>query len=53
MGLWAAVLLRSSVDGRLDLLLRQAFHPLVWAAGLLLLASFIFERSGFAIVRAG
>lgn len=38
LGLWAAVLLSSSVDGRLDLLLRQAFHPLVWGAGLLLLA---------------
>lgn len=38
LGLWAAVMLRSSADGRLDLLLRQAFHPLVWVAGLLLLA---------------
>ncbi len=33
LGLWAVVLLQSSVDGRLDLLLRSAFHPLVSAAG--------------------
>jgi uncharacterized repeat protein (TIGR03943 family) len=40
LGLWAVVMLQSSVDGRLDLLLRSAFHPLVSAAGgvLLLLA---------------
>jgi len=38
LGLWAAVLLRSSVDGRLDLLLRASFHPLVLLAGLALLA---------------
>ena len=31
------MLLRSSVDGRLDLLLRAVFHPLVALAGLLLL----------------
>ncbi|MFO0103794.1 MAG: TIGR03943 family protein, partial [Cyanobium sp.] len=31
------VLLQSSVDGRLDLLLRAAFHPLVSAAGGVLL----------------
>ena len=37
LGLWAAVLLRSSVDGRLDLLLRSGFHPLIWVAGGLLL----------------
>lgn len=37
LGLWALVLLRSAADGRLDLLLRAAFHPLVTAAGLLLL----------------
>ena len=37
LGLWALVLLRSSVDGRLDLLLRAVFHPLVALAGLLLL----------------
>jgi uncharacterized repeat protein (TIGR03943 family) len=38
LGLWALVLLRSSTDGRLDLLLRAVFHPLVGLAGLLLLA---------------
>ncbi|MEY3464089.1 MAG: hypothetical protein RLZZ468_1867 [Cyanobacteriota bacterium] len=38
LALWAAVLLRSSVDGRLDLLLRSAFHPQVAAAGGLLFA---------------
>jgi uncharacterized repeat protein (TIGR03943 family) len=37
LGLWAVVLLRSAVDGRLDLLLRAVFHPLVALAGLLLL----------------
>ncbi|MFM8277205.1 MAG: TIGR03943 family putative permease subunit [Cyanobium sp.] len=37
LGLWAAVLLRSNLDGRLDLLLRAAFHPLVLLAGLALL----------------
>jgi len=37
LGLWAVVLLQSSVDGRLDLLLRAAFHPLVAAAGAVLL----------------
>lgn len=38
LGLWALVLLYSCVDGRLDLLLRAVFHPLVALAGLLLLA---------------
>ncbi|MEB3322486.1 MAG: TIGR03943 family protein, partial [Synechococcaceae cyanobacterium] len=38
LGLWALVLLRSAVDGRLDLLLRAVFHPLVGVAGGLLLA---------------
>ena len=37
LGLWAAVLLQGSLDGRLDLLLRAAFHPLVTIAGALLL----------------
>jgi uncharacterized repeat protein (TIGR03943 family) len=37
LALWAVVLLQSSVDGRLDLLLRAAFHPLVSAAGGVLL----------------
>ena len=38
LGLWAVVLLQSGMDGRLDLLLRRVFHPLVAAAGLALLA---------------
>ena len=38
LALWALLLLRSSVDGRLDLLLRTAFHPLVAFAALALLA---------------
>ena len=38
LALWALVLLRSGSDGRLDLLLRATFHPLVVAAGLLLMA---------------
>lgn len=37
LALWAVVLLQSSLDGRLDLLLRRVFHPLVAAAGLVLL----------------
>jgi uncharacterized repeat protein (TIGR03943 family) len=37
LGLWALVLLRSAMDGLLDLLLRAVFHPLVALAGLLLL----------------
>ncbi len=37
LGLWALVLLRSAADGRLDLLLRAVFHPLVQAGGWLLL----------------
>ena len=43
LGLWAAVLLRSSVDGRLDLLLRATFHPLVLVAGLALLALAVLQ----------
>ena len=38
LALWGLLLLRSSVDGRLDLLLRAAFHPLVAFAGVALLA---------------
>ena len=38
LALWGLLLLRSSVDGRLDLLLRAAFHPLVAFAALALLA---------------
>ncbi|MEB3265452.1 MAG: TIGR03943 family protein [Cyanobacteriota bacterium] len=38
LGLWAAVLLRSAGDGRLDLLLRAQYHPLVVLAGGLLAA---------------
>lgn len=37
LALWAVVLLQSSVDGRLDLLLRAVFHPLVSTAGGVLL----------------
>ncbi|MFN9644815.1 MAG: TIGR03943 family putative permease subunit [Cyanobacteriota bacterium] len=33
LALWSLLLLRSSVDGRLDLLLRAVFHPLVAFAG--------------------
>jgi uncharacterized repeat protein (TIGR03943 family) len=43
LGLWAAVLLRSSADGRLDLLLRATFHPLVLVAGLGLLAIAVLQ----------
>jgi len=37
LGLWALVLLRSCADGRLDLLLRSGFHPLVALSGVVLL----------------
>jgi uncharacterized repeat protein (TIGR03943 family) len=43
LALWAAVLLRSSADGRLHLLLRAAFHPLVLVAGLVLLALAVLQ----------
>ncbi len=41
LALWGLVLLQSGISGRLDLLLRAVFHPLVWASGgvLLLLAA--------------
>lgn len=34
LALWGVLLLRSAVDGRLDLLLRAVFHPLVGLAGM-------------------
>jgi len=37
LGLWSIVLLQSAASGRLDLLLRAVFHPLVWGSGLVLL----------------
>ena len=43
LALWALVLLRSAVDGRLDLLLRAVFHPLVALAGLLLLGLAVLQ----------
>jgi uncharacterized repeat protein (TIGR03943 family) len=53
LALWAVVLLQSSVDGRLDLLLRAAFHPLVSAGGGVLLVLALLQvlaglRSGEA-----
>jgi uncharacterized repeat protein (TIGR03943 family) len=38
LALWGAVLLGSSLSGRLELLLRGVFHPLVALSGMLLLA---------------
>jgi uncharacterized repeat protein (TIGR03943 family) len=38
LALWGAVLLGSSLSGRLELLLRGLFHPLVAASGVVLLA---------------
>lgn len=38
LGLWGLVLLWSSLSGRLELLLRGAFHPLVGLSGAVLLA---------------
>lgn len=37
LGLWGAVLLQSSISGRLDLLLSSDFHPLVALSGVALL----------------
>lgn len=37
LALWGAVLLQSAGSGRLDLLLRAVFHPLVWTSGGVLL----------------
>jgi len=51
LALWAVVLLQSSVDGRLDLLLRAAFHPLVSAAGGVLLVLALLQV--LAAVRVG
>ena len=38
LALWGVVLLQSGLSGRLDLLLRGGFHPLVSGSGLLLIA---------------
>jgi uncharacterized repeat protein (TIGR03943 family) len=48
LALWGVVLLQSSLSGRLDLLLRGVFHPLVGLSGLLLLllAALQLPRSG-------
>jgi len=48
LALWAVVLLQSSVDGRLDLLLRAVFHPLVSVAGgVLLMLAVLQVLAGF------
>ena len=46
LGLWGAVLLQSSLSGRLDLLLSGVFHPLVALSGvaLLLLAGLLLAQ---------
>jgi uncharacterized repeat protein (TIGR03943 family) len=55
LALWSLLLLRSAVDGRLDLLLRAAFHPLVAfggvALGSLALAQLAQARPGTAGAR--
>lgn len=49
LGLWALVLLRSWTDGRLDLLLRRGFHPLVALSGVVLLGMALLQaRWAFA-----
>jgi uncharacterized repeat protein (TIGR03943 family) len=54
LALWAVVLLQSSVDGRLDLLLRAAFHPLVSAGGgVLLILALLQLLAGVRGARAG
>jgi uncharacterized repeat protein (TIGR03943 family) len=52
LALWSLVLLRSSLDGRLDLLLRAAFHPLVAFAGLAL-AALALAQLAQALPRSG
>lgn len=48
LGLWGVVLLQSGISGRLDLLLRAVFHPLVWiSGGLLLLLAVVELRSHY------
>jgi uncharacterized repeat protein (TIGR03943 family) len=52
LGLWSAVLLQSALSGRIDLLLRSAFHPLVWISGLVLMILAALELSGARSARA-
>ncbi len=51
LALWGVVLLQSSLSGRLDLLLRGMFHPLVALSGvlLLLLAALQLPRGGWRL----
>ncbi|MCX5931085.1 MAG: TIGR03943 family protein, partial [Cyanobacteria bacterium] len=46
LALWGVALLQSALSGRLDLLLRAVFHPLVWGSGILLLLLAGVEISG-------
>jgi uncharacterized repeat protein (TIGR03943 family) len=46
LGLWGAVLLQSGISGRLDLLLRAVFHPLVWISGVVLVVAALLELVG-------
>lgn len=46
LGLWGAVLLQSGISGRLDLLLRAVFHPLVWISGVVLVVVALLELVG-------
>jgi uncharacterized repeat protein (TIGR03943 family) len=46
LGLWGLALLQSALSGRLDLLLRSVFHPLVWGSGIVLLVLATVELSG-------
>ncbi|MCP9825545.1 TIGR03943 family putative permease subunit [Synechococcus sp. EJ6-Ellesmere] len=46
LALWGVALLQSALSGRLDLLLRAVFHPLVWGSGILLLLLAAVEISG-------
>ncbi len=43
LALWGIVLLQSGISGRLDLLLRAVFHPLVWISGGVLLVLAVLE----------
>jgi len=46
LALWGTVLLQSSLSGRLDLLLRGVFHPLVGLSGALLLGLAMLQLPG-------
>ena len=53
LGLWGWLLLWSSLSGRLDLLLNAAFHPVVTAAGVVLLILALIQGRATRTRRSG